>query len=74
MVHFIIDAVKALDLSLARINSRSTGHAQYPPFMMLGLRIYCYATGTFSSRRIETLTYENVAVRFLTADTHPRKN
>jgi hypothetical protein len=39
--------------------------------MMLGLLIYCYATGTFASRRIETLTYENVAVRFLTADTHP---
>jgi transposase len=35
------------------------------------LLIYCYATGTFSSRRIETLTYENVAVRYLTADTHP---
>jgi hypothetical protein len=39
--------------------------------MMLGLLIYSYATGTFSSRRIETLTYENVAVRFLTGDTHP---
>jgi transposase len=71
MVHFIMDAVKALDLSLARINQRGTGHAQYPPSMMLGLLIYCYATGTFSSRRIETLTYENVAVRFLTGDTHP---
>jgi transposase len=38
---------------------------------MLGLLIYCYASGTFSSRRIETLTYENLAVRYLTADTHP---
>ena len=38
---------------------------------MLGLLIYSYATGTFSSRRIETLTYENVAVRLLCADTHP---
>ena len=71
MVHFIMDAVKALDLSLAHTNQRGTGHAQYPPCMMLGLLIYCYATGTFSSRRIETLTFENVAVRFLTADTHP---
>jgi hypothetical protein len=33
--------------------------------------IYCYATGTFSSRRIETLTHENVAVRYLCANTHP---
>jgi len=71
MVHFIMDAVKALDLSCARTNQRGTGHAQYPPSMMLGLLIYCYATGTFASRRIEIQTHENVAVRFLTADTHP---
>ena len=62
MVHFIMDAVDALDLSEARVNERGTGSAQYPPSMMLGLLIYCYATGTFSSRRIETLTHENVAV------------
>ena len=71
MVHFVMDAVKALDLSLAHINERGTGHAQYPPAMMLGLLIYCYSTGVFASRRIETLTHENVAVRFLTGDTHP---
>jgi hypothetical protein len=71
MVHFIMDAVAALDLSLAQTNERGTGKAQYPPSMMLGLLIYCYATGTFSSRRIESRTCENVAVRFLTADTHP---
>jgi transposase len=58
-------------LSRARTNERGTGSAQYPPSMMLGLLIYSYATGTFSSRRIETLTYENVAVRYLTGDTHP---
>lgn len=71
MVHFIMDAVNALDLGSARVNINGTGSAQYPPSMMLGLLIYCYSTGTFSSRRIETLTYENVAVRFLCADTHP---
>ena len=71
MVHFVMDAVRELDLSRARVNQRGTGYAQYPPSMMLGLLIYCYATGTFSSRRIETLTFENVAVRYLTGDTHP---
>lgn len=71
MVHFIMDAVEALDLSAARVNDRGTGSAQYPPSMMLGLLIYSYATGTFSSRRIEQQTYENVAVRLLCADTHP---
>ena len=71
MVHFVMDAVKALDLSGAQVNVRGTGSAQYPPSMMLGLLIYCYANGTFSSRRIQTLTHENVAVRLLCADTHP---
>lgn len=71
LVHFIMDAVKLLDLCQARVNPRGTGYAQYPPGMMLGLLIYCYATGTFSSRKIETLTYESVAVRYLCADTHP---
>ena len=45
MVHFIMDAVGALDLGRARVNQRGTGDAQYPPSMMLGLLIYCYATG-----------------------------
>jgi hypothetical protein len=39
--------------------------------MMLALLIYCYANGTFSSRSIEQATYRDVAVRYLTADTHP---
>jgi transposase len=71
MVHFVMDAVDALDLGAARVNDRGTGSAQYPPSMMLALLIYSYATGTFSSRRIERQTYENVAVRVLCADTHP---
>ena len=71
MDHFVMDAVDALNLGSARVNERGTGSAQYPPSMMLGLLIYSYATGTFSSRRIERQTYENVAVRLLCADTHP---
>jgi len=71
MVHFIMDAVKLLNLDQARVNERGTGDAQYPPSLMLGLLVYCYATGTFSSRRIERLTYDSVAVRYLCADTHP---
>ena len=71
LVHFIMNAVVALDFSLERVNQRGTGSAQYPPSMMLGLVICSHSNGTFTSRRIETLADENVAVRFLTADTHP---
>jgi transposase len=71
LVHFVMDAVGMLDLSEARVNHRGTGSEQYPPGMMLGLLIYGYATGVFSSRRLEQLTYENVAVRVLCGDQHP---
>src|SRR5512137_3209165 len=74
LVHFVLDAVEALDLRQVKVNTRGTGSEQYPPPMMLALLIYSYATGTFSSRRIEQSTYDSVPVRLLTADTHPDHN
>jgi transposase len=71
MVHFVIEAVAGMHLPGLKVNRRGCGSAQYPPKMMLQLLIYCYANGMFSSRRIERATYRDVAVRFLTADTHP---
>lgn len=71
LVHFVIDAMDAVDTSMAVVNERGSGSAQYPPAMLLALLVYSYATGAFSSRQIERSTYENVAVRLLCADTHP---
>ena len=71
MVHFVIESIAGMDLPTLKINRRGSGSEQYPPKMMLQLLIYCYANGVFSSRRIERGTYRDVAVRFLTADTHP---
>ena len=69
--HYILDAVESLPLTTLRVNERGTGSEQFPPRMMLSMAIYCYATGIFSSRAIERATYTDVAVRFLTGDTHP---
>jgi transposase len=71
LVHFVIEAVKTLPTGEFVINERGTGYAQYPPSMMLALLIYCYASGIFSSRRIERASYRDLGVRFLTGDTHP---
>ena len=71
LVHFLVDALPLLDVSAAGINHRGTGSQQYPPTMMLGLLIYCYANGLFSSRQIERATYQNLSVRYLAANTHP---
>ena len=71
LAHLILEAVELCDLRGARLNVRGSGSEQYPPTMMLALLIYAYATGLFSSRRIERATYESVAVRYLCANHHP---
>jgi len=71
LVHFVIGAVETMNLTALSVNQRGSGSKQYPPRMMLALVIYCYANGLFGSRRIERATYRDVAVRYLTGDTHP---
>ena len=71
LARLIIDAIEQCDLRRAVTNDRGTGSPQYPPGMMVSLLIYAYAHGVFSSRRIEQLTYENLSVRYLCANTHP---
>jgi hypothetical protein len=37
----------------------------------LGVLVYGYATGVFSSRKLERATYDSVAFRFIAANDHP---
>ena len=71
IAHFILEALAEVRLSGAIVNVRGSGSAQYPPRLLLGLLIYGYATGRFSSREIERATHDDVAMRYLAADTHP---
>jgi transposase len=71
LAKFVLEAVEVTDTAGAALNVRGSGSEQYPPAMMLALLIYCYATGSFSSRRIERATFDSVAVRYLCANTHP---
>ena len=71
MVHFILEAIERLDLNCFRVNWRGCGSEQYPPSTLLALLVYCYATGRFSSRRIEDATYSDVVVRYICANRHP---
>jgi transposase len=43
----------------------------YAPEVLLGLLLYGYATGVFSSRKLEQATYESVPFRFLAGGLHP---
>ena len=38
---------------------------------MLGLLIYGYATGVYSSRRIEAASYKSIAFRYIAANEQP---
>jgi transposase len=71
IVHFIIDAVELIDLQKFRINEKGSGSRQYPPSMMLSLLVYCYVHGTFSSRKIEEATFNNIPVRYICDNKHP---
>jgi transposase len=71
LAHFVIAAVDRVSMSAFKVNERGTGSAQYHPRMMLGLLIYCYANGIFSSRRIERATHRDIGVRFVAANQQP---
>ncbi|MDQ6960419.1 MAG: transposase, partial [Mariprofundaceae bacterium] len=47
------------------------GSAPYHPKMLLSLLFYGYATGVFSSRKLERAAYDSVAFRFIAANTYP---
>ena len=71
LARFVVDIVDQLDLSDLTRQYRGTGSDAYHPSVMLGLFIYGYATGVFSSRRIEAATYESVAFRYIAANEQP---
>jgi transposase len=71
LARFIVDTVAQLDLSTLYSRYGKRGGAAYGPEVLLGLLLYGYATGVFSSRKIERGTYENVAFRFIAGNLHP---
>ena len=71
LARFIVEAIEKLDLNNLTRAYAGRGSAAYHPEVMLGLLVYGYATGTFSSRRIERATYDSVAFRYLAVGSHP---
>src|SRR5258708_39393279 len=71
LARFVVDSVALLDLSALYAHYGSRGGEPYAPEMLLGLLFYGYATGVFSSRKIERATYEAVPFRFIAGNQHP---
>ena len=71
LARFVVDVMDQLDLSRLTGAYTGRGSAAHHPWVLLGLLVYGYATGVFSSRKIERATYDSVAFRYMAANTHP---
>src|SRR3954465_8876179 len=71
LARFVVEVIDGLDLSTMTKSYRGSGSASYHPAVLLGIVVYGYATGVFSSRKLERATYDPVALRFLAANQHP---
>ncbi|MER2622472.1 MAG: IS1182 family transposase [Accumulibacter sp.] len=71
LARFIVEVVDQLDLSKLTRQYAGRGSKAHHPATLLAILIYGYATGIFSSRRLERATYDSVAFRYIAAGTHP---
>ena len=71
LARFVVDLIAQLDLSAIYARYGTRGGQPYAPEILLALLFYGYATGTFSTRKIERATYETVPFRFIAGNLHP---
>jgi transposase len=71
LARFVVDVIAQLDLSCIYVHYGTRGGKAYVPEILLGLLFYGYATGVFSSRKIEKATYESIPFRYIAGGLHP---
>jgi transposase len=71
LARFIVAIVEMLDLRVFYAHYAAVGGEPIDPQVLLSLLLYAYATGVFSSRKIEMATYEVIPFRFIAGGLHP---
>ncbi len=71
LARFVVEIVEQLDLQALKASYCGRGSRPYNPEMLVALLFYGYATGVFSSRKLERSTYDSVAFRHIAANKHP---
>src|SRR4051795_7783953 len=73
LVYFLLDTVASFDLApfFAYYEREARGRPPFHPRMMVSLLLYCYATGTRSSRKIMRRCQVDVACRIIVGDDIP---
>jgi transposase len=71
LARFVVDIIAQLDVGRIYERYAPTGGEAIAPEILLGLLFYGYATGVFSSRKIEKATYESIPFRYIAGGWHP---
>ena len=71
LARFVVEIVEQLDLKPMESAYGTSGSDPFHPALLLSILVYGYATGVFSSRKLENATYDSVAFRFVAANEHP---
>ena len=71
LARFVVDVVAQLDLKPIYQRYKAVGGVAIAPSVLLSLLFYGYATGKFSSRKIEKATYEDLGYRYVAGGLHP---
>lgn len=71
LARFIVSVIAMLDLSAIYAQYAPRGGEPYAPEILLGLLLYGYVSGVFSSRKIERATYESIPFRYIAGGFHP---
>lgn len=71
LARFTVDIIAQLDLSPIYKQYAPQGGEAIAPEILLGLLFYGYATGIFSTRKIEKATYESIPMRYIAGGLHP---
>jgi transposase len=71
LARFVVVVISELDLNKVYARYAEVGGEAIAPEILLGLLFYGYATGVFSSRKIEKATYESIPFRFIASGLHP---
>jgi len=71
LARFVVDIVAQLDLTAFYARYANRGGAPYAPEILIALLVYAYATGVFSSRKIEQAIHETAPFRYLAGNYAP---
>ncbi len=71
LARFVVDIVDQLDLNHLSAVYTGRGSKPFHPAMLVSLLFYGYATGVFSSRKLEKASYDSIAFRYVCANTNP---